>query len=156
MHWFAIMAAAAYTKKLITRYRRGLEVQRILEDPPEIRTLARFEMVDPRFSRVVLEDIGDALTPHLGTWRATEAVLVARRANVEVEVVKVTAREQPVFTLELTRAWTGSRLDVAACDVLLRIHAVLEAHHAVRALAWHGRQDRELLLAHPLPVAALP
>jgi hypothetical protein len=156
MHWFAVMAAAAFTKKLIARYRRGREVQRILEDPPEIRTLARFELVDAKFSRDVLEAIGVALTTHLGTWHLTEVALVVHRDGAAIEVVKVTPRGAPVFTLELTRAWTGPRLDVATCDVLLRIHGVLEAHHAVRALAWHGRQDRDLVRAHPLPVAALP
>ncbi|MDX2086643.1 MAG: hypothetical protein SFX73_02280 [Kofleriaceae bacterium] len=156
MHWFAVMAAAAFTKKLIMRYRRGLDVQRILEDPPEIRTLARFELVDPKLSRAVLEDLGEALMPHLGAWHTTAGALVARREDASIEVVKVTPRAPPVFTLELTRAWTGPRLDLTACDVLLRIHDVLEAHHAVRALAWHGRQDRALAFAHALPVAALP
>ncbi|HVK88337.1 MAG TPA: hypothetical protein VM513_29660 [Kofleriaceae bacterium] len=158
MHWFAVAAAAAFTKKLVARYRRGRDVQRILEDPPEIRTLARFELVPPASSRHLLEQLGEALTPQLVAWRATETAILACHPPhaPAIEAVRLVARDASCFTLELTRAWTGPRLGPTARQALARIHDVLAAHPAVRGLTWHGRQDRILADASPYPLAALP
>lgn len=158
MHWFAVAAAAAFAKKLIARYRRGLDVQRILEDPPEIRTLARFELVDPSLAGHLLEQLGEALNPQLVAWHATDRAILVRRPPTApaIEAVRLVARDAPIFTLELTRAWTGPQLGSTARQALARIHDVLSSHPAVRGLAWHGRQDRALADAFPYPLAALP
>ena len=159
VHWFAFMAVGAtvgFVKKLIARHRHGNEVAQILEDPPEVRTLARFELAEPARAREVLATVGRALAPEVDGWVATADAIRARPPGQahEVDVVRLARREGALFTLELTRAWTGPDLDTPVRGLLLRIHAALHAHPAVRELVWHWRQDRGLVVGHPVPVAA--
>ena len=72
----------------------------------------------------------------------TDIVRLARRA----------AADDDRYTLELTRAWTGAELDEPALAQLQRIHAALDAHPHVGALAWHARQDKAFADAFAMPV----
>jgi hypothetical protein len=160
VHWFAVMAAGAtvgLVKKMIARYRRGAEIPHILHDPPEIRTLACFELEDPARLPGLLDDVAQALAPDVEAWATSEHVVKARRRDHDVDVLRLVHRGEAVYTLELTRAWTGPRLGAAARTLLERVHEVLSGHAAIGALAWHWRQDRALANGHPCPVTpALP
>jgi hypothetical protein len=153
MYWLALAAAAAFAKKLVARYRHGLDVARILEDPPELRTVARFRLACP--ADALLADLGGVLG--LGTWAATATTLrTFRGADGPVDVLRLVPRGADLFTLELTRAWTGLELGPATRTLLARLHAALTDHPAVHDLAWHVRQDRALTDAFPHPLVALP
>jgi len=152
-------ATVGLVKKMIARYRRGAEIPHILEDPPEVRTLARFELEDPAHAPVLLASVARALAPDAVAWVASEHVVQAMHPDHEhaVEVLRLVPRGGSVYTLELTRAWTGPRLGPATRALLVRLHEALASDAAVRRLAWHWRQDRALVAGHPLPVApALP
>lgn len=160
MHWFAVMAVGAtvgLVKKLIVRHLHGTEVPRILEDPPEVRTLARFRLDHAARARDVLRTVASALAPDVGGWVATDDVVSARPPGNphDVDVLRLVHRGSDVYTIELTRAWTGADLGQPTRALLVRMHRALAGHDAVRELGWHWRQDRALAVAHPYPVAAM-
>lgn len=151
-------ATVGLVKKMVSRYRRGAEIPRILEDPPEVRTLARLVLDDPARAPEVLAAMAAALDPDIEAWIGPGSVVLARRpgdgeGDEAVEVLRLAQRDDALFTLELTRAWTGPRLGPATRALLVRLHEALARHPAVRELAWHWRQDRGLVVAHPVPVA---
>ena len=152
MHWLAVLAYAAVARKLIQRYRRGLDVDVILADPAHVRTLAQFELADPAHAHEVLARIAAALA--LDGSFVEDAALRARPpgAEREVDVVRIVATADR-FTLELTRAWTGAKLGEATRAMLIRIHDVLASDPRVHYLGWHQRQDRDLASPHAAPVA---
>lgn len=151
----AVGATVGFAKKLYARYRHGAEVAQILEDPPEVRTLARFVLDEPGRARELLQEIGMALSPEVDGWVATPDAIRALPPGSfhEVDVVRLIDRGGALYTLELTRAWTGPHLEEPTHLLLRRIHDVLLAHPAVRAIAWHCRQDRALLTGYPAPLA---
>jgi hypothetical protein len=153
MHWLAVLAYAAVARKLIQRYRRGLDVDVILADPEHVRTLAQFELADPSHARMLLVAIAEALS--LDGWvveddRDTIAIR-ARKGERELDVVRLVAGTR--YTLELTRAWTGAELGAPTRAMLIRIHDVLAGDPRVLRLGWHQRQDRALAIPHAAPVA---
>ncbi|MFN0252248.1 MAG: hypothetical protein ACKV2T_35565 [Kofleriaceae bacterium] len=160
MHWLAVLAYAAVTRKLIQRYRRGLDVDVILADPEHVRTLVQFELADPAHARALLAAIAEALA--LDGWVVedharsvdrprTELAIRARKGERELDVVRLVAGDR--YTLELTRAWTGADLGAPTRAMLIRIHDVLAGDPRVLRLGWHQRQDRALAIPHAAPVA---
>jgi hypothetical protein len=153
MHWLAILAYAAVAKKLIQRYRRGIEVDTILADPDHVRTLAQFELADASHARTLLAAIASAL--ELDGWVIEESTIRARRSGTdrEVDVVRLVTCGPARYTLELTRVWTGAELGAPTRAMLIRIHDVLASDPSVLRLGWHQRQDRALAIPFPAPVA---
>ena len=149
----AVGATVGFAKKLYARYRHGTEVAVILHDPPEVRTLARFRLDDPARTRDLLTALASALSPDIDSWVVEGAVVRARRPGTQhdVEVLRLVSRGEAIYTLELTRAWTGPDLGEPTRSLLVRLHAALTAHEAVSDVAWHWRQDRALAVGHPLP-----
>lgn len=152
MHWLAVLAYAAVARKLIQRYRRGLDVDVILADPDHLRTLAQFELAHPSHVRALLVAIAEALS--LDGWVVEDHAIRARRpgSDRDVDVVRIVTSEGR-YTLELTRAWTGAELGATTRAMLIRIHDVLASDPRVHRLGWHQRQDRALAIAHAAPVA---
>ncbi len=150
MHWFAVLAYAAVARKLIQRYRRGLDVDVILADPDHVRTLAQFELADPSHVHALLVAIAESLA--LDGWSVEDNAIRARRADRDVDVVRIVANRGR-YTLELTRAWTGAELGATTRAMLIRIHDVLAGDPRVHRLGWHQRQDRALAIPHAAPVA---
>jgi len=150
----AVGATVGFAKKLYARYRNGTEVAVILQDPPEVRTLARFTLADPAGTRDLLAALAGAL-PAIDSWVVEGDVVRARRAGAthDVEVLRLVRRGEALYTLELTRAWTGTDLGEPTRTLLVQLHAALTAHSGVTEVAWHWRQDRALAIAHPVPVA---
>lgn len=153
MHWLAVLAYAAIAKKLIQRYRRGVEVDVILADPDHVRTLAQFELAAPDHARTLLAAI--ATTLQLDGWVIEESTIRARRSDTdrEIDVVRLVGCGDNRYTLELTRVWTGAELGAATRSMLIRIHDVLASDPFVLRLGWHQRQDRALAIPFPAPVA---
>jgi hypothetical protein len=153
MHWLAVLAYAAIAKKLIQRYRRGVEVDVILADPDHLRTLAQFELAEPDHARPLLVAIAGAL--ELDGWVVEDMAIRARRSGTEreIDVVRLVASGEGRYTLELTRTWTGAELGERTRAMLIRIHDVLASDPHVLRLGWHQRQDRALAIPHPAPVA---
>jgi hypothetical protein len=153
MHWLALMAYAAIAKKLIQRYRRGIEVDVILADPDHVRTLAQFELTDATHARALLVAVASAL--ELDGWVVEDNTIRARRGGTDrdIDVVRLVACDEGRYTLELTRAWTGAELGAPTRTMLIRIHDVLASDPEVHRLGWHQRQDRALAIPHPAPVA---
>jgi hypothetical protein len=151
----ALGATVGFAKKLYERHRHGNEIAVILHDPPEVRTLARFWLADPGRTRDLLTALARALSPEIDSWVVEGAVVRARRpgAKHDVEILRLGYRSEALYTLELTRAWTGADLGEPTRSLLVRLHAALTAHDAVSDVAWHWRQDRALAIGHPLPVA---
>jgi hypothetical protein len=151
----AVSATVGFARKLYARHRHGTEIPLILHDPPEIRTLARFELTDAQRTRDLLTTLASALAPDIDDWVIEGDCVRARRAGLthHVDVLRLVDRGGKLYTLELTRAWTGPDLGEPTRSLLLRLHDVLAADDDVRALAWHQRQDRELATAHRRPVA---
>lgn len=151
----AVGATFGFAKKLIMRHRHGNEIPLILQDPPEVRTLARFRLTDPARTHELLSTLAGALTPEIDGWVVEGHVVRARRPGIEhdIEVLRLVDRGEGVCTLELTRAWTGADLGEPTRTLLVRLHDVLVADDTVDDLAWHWRQDRALAIGHPLPVA---
>lgn len=150
----AIGATVGFAKKLYARYQHGNEVSVILQDPPEVRTLARFTLTNAAGTRDLLGALAGAL-PAIDSWVVEGDVVRARRAGAthDVEVLRLVSRGETLFTLELTRAWTGADLGEPTRTLLVQLHAALTAHPGVTDVAWHWRQDRALAIAHPVPVA---
>jgi len=156
--WLAVMAIGAtvgFAKKLYARHRHGTEVAVILHDPPEVRTLARFTLHAPGSTRALLASLASALAPDIDSWVVEGDVVRARRPRAahDVEVLRLVSRGEALYTLELTRAWTGADLGEPTRSLLVRLHDALTRHPAVADVAWHWRQDRALAVGHPLPVA---
>jgi hypothetical protein len=151
MHWLAVLAYAAVARKLIQRYRRGLDVDVILADPEHVRTLAQFELADPAHARSLLVAIAEAL--ELDGWVVEDNAIRARKGERELDVVRLVANDRARYTLELTRAWTGAELGAPTRAMLIRIHDVLAGDPRVLRLGWHQRQDRALAIPHAAPVA---
>lgn len=154
MPWFALPAVVAtvgLVGKLISRHLHGQAAARAAEDPPGVRTIARFELAADGALDGVLLSVAAELARTLPAIEVTHDAVRARG----VEVVRV-YRSAPGFSLELTRAWTGAAIDAAALDLLLAIHEVLRAHPAVLGLGWHARQDRARDAGARLPVTAIP
>jgi hypothetical protein len=151
----AVGATVGFAKKLIMRHRHGNEIPLILQDPPEVRTLARFRLGDPASTRDLLTTLAGALAPDIDSWVVEGQVVHARRRGHahDIEVLRLVDRGERFYTLELTRAWTGADLGEPARTLLIRLHDVLVADSSVTDLAWHWRQDRALAIAHPVPVA---
>ena len=151
MYWLAVLAYAAVARKLIQRYRHGIEVDAILADPDHLRTLAQFELADPEHARSLLVAIAGALA--LDGWVVEDTTIRARRSGTdrEIDVVRVVACEGR-YTLELTRSWTGAELGPPTRAILIRIHDVLASDPNVLRLGWHQRQDRALTIPHAAPV----
>jgi hypothetical protein len=150
----AVGATVGFARKLYARHRHGTEVAVILQDPPEVRTLARFTLADPTQTRDLLAALASAL-PAIDSWVVEGDVVRARRpgADHDVEVLRLVRRGDALYTLELTRAWTGADLGEPTRSLLVQLHDALAAHAGVSDLAWHWRQDRALAIAHPVPVA---
>jgi hypothetical protein len=151
MHWLAVLAYAAVARKLIQRYRRGLDVDVILADPEHVRTLAQFELADPSHARALLVAIAEAL--QLDGWVVEDNAIRARKGERELDVVRLVPSDRDRYTLELTRAWTGAELGAPTRAMLIRIHDVLAGDPRVLRLGWHQRQDRALAIPHAAPVA---
>jgi len=151
----AVGATVGFARKLYVRYRHGTEVAVILQDPPEVRTLARFTLTDPTRTRDLLSTLASALAPAIDSWVVEGEVVRARRpgADHDVEVLRLVRRGDALYTLELTRAWTGADLGEPTRMLLVRLHDALTAHDAVSDVAWHWRQDRALAIGHPVPVS---
>jgi len=151
----AVGATVGFARKLYVRYHHGTEVAAILQDPPEVRTLARFTLGAPTRTRELLSMLAGALAPAIDSWVVEGEVVRARRpgAGHDVEVLRLVHRAGAVSTLELTRAWTGADLGDRTRALLVRLHDALVAHDAVTDLSWHWRQDRGLAIGHPLPVS---
>ncbi len=150
----AVGATVGFARKLYARYRHGNEVFVILQDPPEVRTLARFSLTGAAEPRDLLAALAGAL-PAIDSWVVEGDVVRARRAGAthDVEVLRLVCRGEALYTLELTRAWTGADLGEPTRLLLVQLHAALTAHPGVTDVAWHWRQDRALAIAHPVPVA---
>lgn len=153
MHWLAVLAYAAVAKKLIQRYRRGIEVDVILADPEHLRTLAQFELAKHDHARPLLVAIAGSL--ELDGWVVEDNAIRARRPGTDrdIDVVRLVATDENRYTLELTRTWTGAELGERTRAMLIRIHDVLAADPNVHRLGWHQRQDRALAIPHAAPVA---
>lgn len=151
----AIGATVGFAKKLYARYQHGTEITVILHDPPEVRTLARFTLCDPGSTRDLLANLAGALAPAIDSWVVEGNVVRARRPGTshDVEVLRLVARGNDLYTLELTRAWTGADLGEPTRSLLVRLHDALTRHACVADVGWHWRQDRALAIGHPLPVA---
>jgi len=52
-------------------------------------------------------------------------------------VLRLVRRGDALYTLELTRAWTGADLGEPTRMLLVRLHDALTAHDAVSDVAWH-------------------
>ena len=164
MAWFAVPVAIAtigLVGKLVSRHVLGRFGAQALEDPPGVRTIARFELAE-------------AATP--GDVLLAVAAELAREQDGRVEVTADAVRGRPhplagrvdavriarqgaggrAYALELTRAWTGAMLDDDALALLLRIHEALASLPGVRGLAWHARQDRGFAAPHVFPLDAPP
>ncbi|MGE0398732.1 MAG: hypothetical protein AB7T06_18640 [Kofleriaceae bacterium] len=152
MHWLVVVAYAAVARKLIQRYRRGVEVDVLLADPDHVRTLAQFELADPAHARALLVAIGEALA--LDGWVVEDNAIRARRPSTDrdIDAVRLACTDGR-YTLELTRAWTGAELGAPTRTMLIKIHDVLAADPNVHRLGWHQRQDRALAIPHAAPVA---
>ena len=159
MPWFAVPAALAFgglVGKLVARHLRGQAATRALEDPPGVRTVARFELAPGGELDELLLAVAAELAR--GFDRPVEVTGDAVRARAhplaaDTDIVRLGRRAAGgCYTLELTRAWTGAELDDLAHAQLQRIHAALVAHPHVRALTWHSRQDRELQDGFAMPV----
>jgi len=155
--WFAVPAVVAtvgLVGKLVLRHRQGQLATRALADPPGIRTVARFRVEDGSTADDIL--LAVAAEVARGFDHALEVTNDAIRARphplaATTDVIRLVRRD-PLATLELTRAWTGTELDDAAHVVLHRMHAALADHPAVRELAWFARQDRAFADAYLMPV----
>jgi len=153
MPWFlpalAAGATVALAKKIVARYWHGQHAHTAVADPPGLRTIARF-----RSARG--EDVLLAIAAELARDLATplEVTRDAVRTRPEpgadlVDVVRL-ARRGGMFTVELTRAWTGVYLGSQTRQLLARIADALDTIDATE-VAWFARQDRELAAAHPAP-----
>jgi hypothetical protein len=153
MHWLALMAYAAFARKLIQRHRKGNEVGALLADPDHVRTLAQFELADPEHTRVLLVAIASAL--RLDGWVVEDMAIRAHRPGTDrdVEAVRLVACGEGHYTLEVTRMWTGAELGAPTRALLIAIHDVLAADPHVLRLGWHQRQDRALAVPFAAPVA---
>ena len=149
----ALGATVGFAKKLYARHRHGTEIAVILHDPPEVRTLARFRLRDGS-TRDLLSCLASALAPDIDSWVVEGEVVRARRpgSSHDVEVLRLVGRGDALYTLELTRAWTGSDLGEPTRSLLVRLHDALTRHAAVTDVGWHWRQDRALAVGHPVPV----
>jgi hypothetical protein len=160
MPWFVVPAAVAIgglVGKLVARRVRGQDAVRAIEDPPGVRTIARFELAPEATADSVLLAVAAELARDLDP--PIEVIDDAVRARPhplaqKTDVVRL-ARRDPAsgaYTLELTRAWTGAALGDDAFAVLRRVHDALEAHPGVGKLAWHARQDRAFADGYAMPV----
>ncbi len=151
----AIGATVGFAKKLYARHRHGNEIAVILHDPPEVRTLASFRLADPTWTRDLLSSLAGALSPDIDSWVVEGDVVRARRPGTQhdIEVLRLVSRGEGLYTLELTRAWTGADLGEPTRSLLVRLHDALIRHAVVSDVGWHWRQDRALAVGHPLPVA---
>ena len=157
-HWFAVMAVGAtigFARKLVARYLHGAEIPQILEDPPEVRTVAKLELVEGTHLEV-LAALAGALEPAVQGCTVVDDAVRGRHPGQghEVDVVRIHHRAGAHYTLELTRAWTGPRIDDDARVLLSTIHQALVTHPAIRDVTWHWRQDKGLVVIHDLPVAS--
>jgi hypothetical protein len=160
MPWFVVPAAVAiggFVGKLVARHLRGQAAARALEDPPGVRTIARFELAPDATTEGVLLAVAAELTRELDP--PVDVIEDAVRARAHpladtADVVRISRRDPSTgaCTLELTRAWTGAELDEGAHVALRRIHDALESHPGVRKLAWHARQDRAFADGYAMPV----
>ena len=151
----AVGATVGFARKLYARHKHGTEIGLILHDPPEVRTLARFTMTDAGVTRDLLTSLANALAPDIDSWVVEGDVVRARRlgSSHDVEILRLVSRGDSLYTLELTRAWTGADLGDPTRSLLSRLHDALTRHAAVADVAWHWRQDRALASGHPVPVA---
>ena len=160
MPWFVVPAAVAiggFVGKLVARHLRGQAAVRAIEDPPGVRTIARFELAPGVTPESVLLAVAAELARELDPPIDVIEDAVRARAHPladTTDVVRISRRDPATgaCTLELTRAWTGAELDEAAHAVLRRIHDALDAHPGVSKLAWHARQDRAFADGYAMPV----
>lgn len=157
MPWFLPAMAAGATvvlaKKLIARAWNEYYVQYATHDPPGLRTIARF-VVDGPEGIAQLDDLLPAIATEvsreLGTVQVSGDAIRARTEDGAVDVVRI-AREPASWTVELTRAWTGTYLGEHARRLLERIDQALRDHPGVRGLEWFARQDRRFARPHASP-----
>jgi len=146
--WFipALTATATFAlaRKIVARYWHGLHARYAQEDPPGLRTVARFATdSSDNVKRAIVASLSRDLEDPLEITRD------AIRAG-DVEIVRVARREAAqTWTVELTRAWTGVYLGEQTRQVLHRIDVALRS--VAREVAWFARQDRELALPHATP-----
>lgn len=177
MPWFAVpvvIATAGLVGKLVSRHLRGRVGAQAIEDPPGVRTVARFELDERTRPADVLLAVAAELArdPAYGhaSRRRTEGAAsdfieitgdaVRARAHPlgpRIEAVRLVRREPGgAYALELTRAWTGALLEAPTFVLLMRLHEALAAVPGVRRLAWHARQDRDFAEQHVFPLEAPP
>lgn len=166
MPWFAVAAAAgaavALARKIVMRHARGLVGQRAIEDPPDVRTVARFELPVSRSTDDVLLAIAAELARDIdGAIEVTADAVRSEADGARTDIVRIAAAPRhapvddtgavarPAYTIELTRAWTGALLGAHARRLLDRISAALGSLEC--EVAWHARQDRGFVEPHALP-----
>ena len=151
MPWFipalAATATVALARKLVARYWHGMHGQHAPADPDGIRTVARFRTAD-------IDHVMLALAASIGRdIEGLEVVEDAIRARDDegttVDVVRVARRADDVWSVELTRAWTGVYLGDQARLLLHRIDVALRS--TAHDVDWFARQDRELAAPHATP-----
>lgn len=153
MPWFAVAAAAgaavALARKIVMRHARGLVGQRAIEDPPDVRTVARFELASSRSTDDALLAIAGELARDVdGAIEVTADAVRSEADGTRTDIVRIT-RVHTTCTVELTRAWTGAVLGAHARALLDRISDALAALGC--EAAWHLRQDRGFVEPHALP-----
>lgn len=161
MPWFLPAMAAGATvvlaKKLIARAWNEYYARYATHDPAGLRTVARFAVDGPE-GIAQLADLLPAIAAELvhdlpGPLAITDDAIRAATDSGAVDVVRV-AREPASWTVELTRAWTGTYLGEGARRLLEKIDTALREHPGVRGLAWFARQDRRFALPFASPCDA--
>ena len=154
MPWFipalAATATVALARKLVARYWHGLHGHQAQADPDGLRTVARFRTSD--VDHVMLALAASVGRDIEGLEIVEDAIRARDDEGTTVDVVRVARRNgdgSDVWTVELTRAWTGVYLGDQARLLLHRIDVALRS--SANNVDWFARQDRELAAPHATP-----
>jgi hypothetical protein len=158
----AIVVALVIGWTHVTQRRwRELVRRRASEDPPGLRTIASFVFApierlgdDPSAPAALLRDLARAVRcdePIEASSTVLRAPPGERRAAIDL--VRLARRDQGMYTLELTRDYTGldDAMTANAKYMLELLHGALSSRPDILELRWHPRQDITLAAGATYP-----